>query len=386
MDIWEYGTPSERRERVLKAIRHEEADFVPYNFHAIPLVYTKLQEHYGLKDSLEVADFIGNHVVKIGSDFNYNPWAGDMQKVSLTPSGGPVETNLDQAGALHADEFGCVWDRSSGMPHPVAYPLAEGHQLLESYAFPDPYRQGRFEQAGELAARWRGKAFIFAKLGMALFERAWSIRGMAELLMDMVERPEFVDELLDRILYEWNLPIIEQQLAIGVDGFYFADDWGAKTGMIFSPAMWRRFIKPRLATIYQRCRQAGVYVGQHSDGNILEIFPDLIEIGLDIFNPLEPAAMDPPEMKRRFGSQVTFYGGVDVERTLPFGTPEEVRAEVRERAATLGKGGGYILQTSHTILWDVPLENLTAYVEAVRALAGLGTPRPAAAQAQVESA
>jgi uroporphyrinogen-III decarboxylase len=145
---------------------------------------------------------------------------------------------------------------------------------------------------------------------------------------------------------------------------------------MFSPKLWRRFIKPRLAAIYDHCHQAGVYVGQHSDGNIVEIFPDLIEIGLDVFNPLEPAAMDVVEMKRRFGDKVTFYGGVDVEHTLPFGTPEEVRAEIRERAATIGRGGGYILQSTHTMLFDVPLENLIAYIEEVRGLAGLDTPRP----------
>lgn len=375
MDIWTCGTPSNRRERVLKAVQHEETDFVPYNFHAIPVVYEKLRNYYGLKDNTEMADFIGNHIVKIGTDFNYNPWADEVQEVNLTPSGGVVQTNLDAAGELHTDEFGCVWDRTSGMPHPVAYPLAEDHRLLDAYVFPDPYRAGRFDQARALAERWRDEAFLFGKIGMVLFERAWSIRGMSELLMDMALRPEFVEALLDRILYEWDLPIIDLQLAIGVDGFYFADDWGSKTGMIFSPDMWRRFIKPRLAVIYQRCHEAGVYVGQHSDGKIQAVFPDLIEIGLDIFNPLEPAAMDPLEMKRQYGAQVTFYGGIDVERTLPFGTPDDVRAEIRERAATLGQGGGYILQTSHHILWDTPLENLIAYVEEVRGLAGLGTPR-----------
>lgn len=376
MDIWSYGVPTNRRERVLKAVQHQETDFVPYNFHAIPMVYENLARHYGLKDSLEVANFIGNHIVKIGSDFNYNPWANEIQEVRLTPSGGPVYTNLDKGGGLHADEFGCIWDRTSGMPHPVGYPLQEDYHLLESYKFPDPYREGRFKAAQELADKWRDNAFLFGKLGMVLFERAWSLRGMVELFTDMKDRPEFVDEILDRIVEEWNLPIIDQQIDLGVDGFYFADDWGSRTGLMFSPGMWRRFIKPRLARIYQHCHDRGVYVGQHSDGNIVEIFPDLVEIGLDIFNPLEPAVMDIHDMKRRFGGRITFYGGVDVERTLPFGTADEVRNEIRERAAVLGKGGGYILQTTHTILYDVPLENLAAYVEEVRALAGLETPRP----------
>ena len=192
---------------------------------------------------------------------------------------------------------------------------------------------------------------------------------MSQLLMDMATQPEFVEELLDRILYEWNLPIIEQQLALGVDGFYFADDWGTKTGLMFSPEMWRRFIKPRLAVIYQRCREAGVVVGQHSDGAVEELFLDLIEIGLQVFNPLSPSVMDPHTIKEKYGDQLTFYGGIDVEQTLPLGTPEEVRAEMRSRAKVMGQGGGYILQSSHTILEDVPMENIVAYIEEVRHMA-----------------
>jgi uroporphyrinogen decarboxylase len=360
-----------RRERVLAAINHQETDYVPYNFHAVSSVYEKVRRHYGLEDNHQLAEYIGNHIVKIGSDFNYNKWADGVGQVQLTLSGGPVHIDLDKRGGLHTDEFGCVWDRTGGLPHPVKYPLA-GAPDLEHYTFPDPYREGRFDEARELAERYRGKAFLFGKLGMALFERAWAIRGMEQILLDMVERPAFVEELLDRILYEWNLPIIDQQLVLGVDGFYFADDWGAKTGLIFSPAMWRRFIKPRLAVMYQRCRDVGIIVGQHSDGAVQSLFPDLIEIGLQVFNPLEVSIMDPRTHKEKFGDRLTFYGGIDVEHTLPFGTPDDVRREIRERVEVMGKRGGYILQSSHTILDDVPLANLVAYIEEVRGMAGLG--------------
>jgi uroporphyrinogen decarboxylase len=368
-----------KRERVLRAINHQETDFVPYNFHAVPDVWQKVIAHYRLRDTDEAMAFIGNHIVKVGSDFNVNPWADDVGEVQLTVSGGPVRTGLDAEGGLHRDEFGCVWDRTGSLPHPIAYPLSDEaigsaslSVALEGYAFPDPYRAGRFDQAQRLADRYRGEVFLFGKLGMALFERAWSIRGMTELLMDMVERAAFVEELLDRVLYEWNLPIIEQQLALGVDGFYFADDWGSKTGLIFSPRMWRRFIKPRLAVMYSTVREAGAIVGQHSDGAVGDLFPDLIEIGMQVFNPLSPSIMHPPTYKAQYGDRLCFYGGIDVEQTLPFGTADQVRQEMRERARVLGRGGGYILQSSHTILDDVPLENLLAYVEEVRQLAGLG--------------
>lgn len=362
-----------RRERVLQAIQHQEPDYVPYGLHAVPAVWERVCQHYGLRDHHEAMAFIGNHIVKIGSDFNYDPWAADVGRVELTPSGGPVHTEADREGVLHTDEFGCVWDRRGSLPHPVAYPLSDvpGDRLMRAladYQMPDPYRAGRFDAAAKLAGRYRGELFLFGKLGMCLFERAWSIRGMDQLLMDLIERPEFVEGLLDRILYEWNLPIIDQQLAIGVDGFYFAEDWGSETSLLFSPRLWRQLIKPRLAIMYQRCQAAGVVVGQHSDGAVGGLFPDLVEIGLQVFNPLSPTIMNPAEYKAKWGHVLTFYGGIDVERLMPFGTPDEVRREVRSMAETMGRGGGYILQTSHTVLEDVPLANLVAFIEEVQRL------------------
>ncbi len=191
--------------------------------------------------------------------------------------------------------------------------------------------------------------------------------------MDMAERPEFVEELLDRILYEWNLPIIDQQMELGADGFYFADDWGSRNSLLFSPAMWRRFIKPRLDICYQRVRDHGGLVGQHSDGYIVSVIPDLIELGLDILNPLQPFILDVYEIKGKFGDKLTLYGGIDLDHTLTFGTPAEVKQEIHEKADRLGQGGGYILQSCHTMLDDVPMENLIAYIEACHELAGIDT-------------
>jgi uroporphyrinogen decarboxylase len=114
-----------------------------------------------------------------------------------------------------------------------------------------------------------------------------------------------------------------------------------------------------------------VIVGQHSDGAVGGLFPDLLEIGLQVFNPLSPTIMDPDEYKARWGNRLTFYGGIDVERLMPFGSPDEVRAEMRRMAKLMGRNGGYILQTSHTVLDDVPTENLVAYIEEVREMAGM---------------
>ncbi len=366
-----------KRERVLAAICHEETDYVPYCLHAVPAVWQRICDYYGLPDHHAAMAFIGQHIVKVGSDFNYNPWAADVGKVELTPSGGPVHTEADEReGHLHTDEFGCVWDRRGSLPHPVAYPLGDVadedlERALAAYQMPDPYHAGRFDSARALADRYRGDLFVFGKLGMCLFERAWSIRGMDKVLVDMIERPAFVEALLDRILYEWNLPIIDQQLALGVDGFYFAEDWGSESSLLFSPRLWRRFIKPRIALMYERVRKAGAVVGQHSDGRVAGLFPDLVEIGMQVFNPLSPTIMEPAETKQAWGDRICFYGGIDVTELLPFGTPEQVCAEIRRMAALMGKGGGYILQSSHTMLDDVPTANIVAYIDTVRELAGL---------------
>ncbi len=256
------------------------------------------------------------------------------------------------------------------MPYPVDYPLREKSDI-DNYHFPDPHRKGRFDEARQIAERYHKKVFLFGKLGMCLFERAWSIRGMEKILMDMYRRPEFVEKLLDRILYEWNLPIIDQQITLGVDGFYFGDDWGTKTGLMFSPAMWRRFIKPRLAIMFNRCKEADIIVGLHSDGAVETLFPDLIEIGLQIFNPLSTTIMDPEVIKKKYGKKLTFYGGIDVEQLLPFGSPDDIRREIRRMIDIVGKGGGFILQSTHTILDDVPKKNIVAYIDEVRKIAGL---------------
>jgi uroporphyrinogen decarboxylase len=361
-----------RRERVITTINHREPDFIPYNFHGVPAVWDRVFSHFGLRDEFEAIEFIGNHIVKIGSDFNFNPWDDTLSQLKFAPSGS-IYTNLDLVGGHHKDEFGCIWERKGSIPHPVAYPMAESTDL-NSYSFPDPYRQGRFDKARDLVDRYQGEVYLLGKLGMILFERAWSIRGMTQLLMDMIQQPAFVEDLLDRILYEWNLPIIEQQLALGVDGFYFGDDWATAKALMFSPELWRKFIKPRLSIIYKRCNDAGVTVWQHSDGNIDKIFPDLIEIGMDVFNPLSPSIMNPSEYKTKYGNQITFFGGIDVEKTLPFGTPEDVRQEIQMMVKVMGKGGGYILRSSHTILDDVPLMNLVAYINEVRTMAGLTVP------------
>ena len=343
----------DRRERVLRAIRHEPTDFVPYQFHAVPAVRQRVRERYGLQSDIELDEFVGNHLWKLGSDFNRDPF------------------NPDQPPEACRDEFGCVWDiRRGDMGHPIAHPLLG--PSLKGYRFPDPEREGRLERQLADLEHYRQRVFVFGKLGMSLFERAWSLRGFQELLIDMLAEPAFVEDLMDRILEEWNLPMVDRIASMGVDGFYFGDDWGTQAGLLFSPSLWRRFIKPRAGRMYDRARSHGLVVGIHSCGQVQPLLADLVSMGVDVLNPVQPEVMDVEAVKAEFGDRLCLYGGISTERTLPAGTPEDVRREILDRARVLGDGGGYILQSAHVIQDDVPDPNVFAYIDTVRSMAGLG--------------
>jgi uroporphyrinogen decarboxylase len=188
---------------------------------------------------------------------------------------------------------------------------------------------------------------------------------MADLMVDMMEAPEFVDELLDAIT-DYNCGVLEEVLNYDIDCVRLGDDWGQQHGLIFGGRLWRRFIKPRLARTYGMVKRAGKAVMIHSCGRVQELFPELIELGLDIFNPFQPEAMNPYEMKKQFGGDLTFFGGMSVQTLLPFGTPQQIRDETRRLMDEVGRGGGFIIAPSHDMPGDIPIENMVAFIETVR--------------------
>ena len=228
------------------------------------------------------------------------------------------------------------------------------------------------EEAGTVCLRTiepaiarRGDRFRVFRLGFSLYERAWILRGIEPVLMDFMENPSFVEELFDRII-DFNLAIVGRMCRFPVDAFHFGDDWGQQKGLIIRPALWRKFFKPRLRRLYDEVHLAGLPVSTHSCGDITEILPDLIEIGVNMITPLQAEALDFDFLKREYGRDLTFWGGVSTQRTLPYGTPADVRREIRDRIRVLGKGGGYILAPSHELQGDVPLANMLAFLDEAR--------------------
>lgn len=262
------------------------------------------------------------------------------------------------------DPYGVVWDRSvdKDIGTPASWPLRSPADL-DGYRFPDAANDALYGGLADQVAAHRS-LFTRYSLGMCLFERAWALRGMENLLMDMLERPAFFERLLDAIV-EHHLVLVRKALALGVDCIHFGDDYGMQTGLIMGAPNWRKFIQPRLARLFAPVRAAGKFVSLHSCGKVQQLFDDFIAMGLNLFNPFQPEVMDVFAELRRCRGKLAFHGGMSIQRTLPFGTPAEVRAQTR-RLLTAGQDGGYIFAPAHEVPRDVPPENLAAMMEVVR--------------------
>jgi uroporphyrinogen decarboxylase len=246
-------------------------------------------------------------------------------------------------------------------------PLAENRDL-DRLSWPDPRATGLLDGALRIIAADCGEHFIIPNFGFALFERAWSLRGFDAFLMDLALDPGYAGELLDRIT-EIQLVLVQRFLDLGVDGGYFGDDYGAQQNMLFSPATWRKLIKPRLARLFAPFREHGLPVLMHTDGQVQKILPDLVEIGLTTLNPVQPEVLEHAWLRATVGQSLSYYGGVSTQTVLPYGTQEEVRAAVQAAAKELAPDGtGLLIAPSHRMMTDIPVENVLAMLDAFQEL------------------
>jgi len=325
------------------ALRHEETERVPYNLMLSPPAAMRLQAHLGDEDQ---DAWVGSHLYFYG--------CGDK----------PLYAHPGKYGPTIADPWGVVWATSElDRGYPVTHPLRQATDLL-SYPGPDPLAPGRWERVPQQALQHPDR-FRVAVVG-DLWERANFLCGLDQLLLDLHDRPRFVEDLLDRIA-EYVLTTLRRIVKYKPQAVFLSDDYGLQRSLMMSPQSWRRFIKPRLAMILAEGRRYGCRTMLHSCGHITEIVPDLVEIGLDILHPIQPEAMDILGLKREFGQDLTFCGGINTQQLLPYGTPEQVRSDVVRVATEMGRGGGYILEPGITVQADVPVANLVALIEGAKA-------------------
>lgn len=327
------------KEWVKKTINHQETGAIPYYFGFTPPVLRKVEEHYG---------------GPIGDILNF------PIRMNVCNTIKPLYADPLVSGETAKDEFGVLWTTSKiDRGAPIVPCLTDAD--LSGYAFPDFKASYRFENLGDWCKKNR-EHYIFLWVG-DLWERAVFMRGMENILMDLVLNPKFVDELL-RSLTDYIMGTMEILFdKFEFDGIGVSDDYGTENSMLMSPEHWRKFIMPRLTEIYKFAKSHDKTVLHHSDGYIYPIIRDMIDIGCDVLHPVQPESMDIFKLKREFGKDITFFGGMRTQDLLVWGTVIEIRDEVRKLKQQMGKGGGYIISNGIVIQIDVPLDNVIAMID-----------------------
>jgi uroporphyrinogen decarboxylase len=292
----------------------------------------------------------------------YDLWIGYQPPGTATPIN-PIEVATHDA--RWEDEWGTCWAHAAGGvgATPVDYPLKDWGCLDEYLAegIPDPRALGRFSAAAGWLSRLGEARYSFGTIHLALFERLHSLRGMERVFTDFYTHEAQVRRLL-AALADYALELVRQWGELGVDSVFLTDDWGSQTALMISPAMWRSFFKPHYRRLFAEIHRWEMDVVFHSCGNVLDLVEDLIEVGMDVLDPVQPGAMDQDELVRRFGGQVSFCGGIDLQQLLARGSPRQIADEVRRLIDTLGGAshGGYIVSPANVLTPEIPLENLEA--------------------------
>ena len=328
-----------KREIVERVLAGERPGYVPWNLGFTLEAAAKLREHYGTAD---LEPMLQNHLLEAGEGNGfYEPLGGNRYR----------------------DFFGVIWDRTVDRDLGRVENCILPEATLRGYEFPDPQDPRFFAEVQAKIDRFPDRYRVWP-IAFSLYERAWTLRGMENLLMDFYVNPDFVRELLGRIA-DFNIAQIRQAFQFDIDAVLFGDDWGQQIGLQMGPGLWREFLKPQLKRMYDLVHQLGGKVMIHSCGDVQEVLPDLIEIGVNCFNPFQPEVMEVATVLGRYRPRLAFQGGLSTQRTLPYGSVEEVKQET-QRLLQLGQDGSYIFAPAHAVEGDVPVENMLAFIEIIQ--------------------
>lgn len=351
----------------MMALAHEEPDRVPFDYWAEKKVTTRLMQELNLAEYERLLEHLQI----------------DMRYTEGTRYVGPElqkwhdGTWEDIWGIIRKPVFVDEMDPMKGSyEHVTTNPLAfvETVQQVENYRWPSPdwYEYTIDEEARSV----RQYAVVCGgdRLNRtAQFKPAMYLRGMEQMMVDLVLNPVIVEAMIDHITnyyLEYDERIFQKANG-SIDIFYMGDDFGTQNGLLMSVDMWRKYFKKGFKRFIDLSHRHGVKVMHHTCGGVFELIPEFIDCGLDILQSLQPRAkgMDFNKIKKEYGKYLAFQGGVDIQGVMPFGTTEDVKAEVKRVIETLGPGGGYILCTSHNIQLDTPSENILALYDAAQEFA-----------------
>lgn len=371
------------RERLISAINHKETDKIPFDFGATTVTgigiqaYDNLLEFIGEKTDEEHNISHIHQGLVYPSEKIYQRIGVDTRPVYMTGAPRGTVSNWVDKNSFY-DEYGTLWKKGVFDYAPVSAPLEHlDVAQIDSIEFPDPYDKSRVE-----GVKKRAK-YIYENTDYALvadimcrgpFESAVKLRGYEKFLMEFYLEPKLVEKLLekitDNIIMLWDVYLNEagEYAHVVCQG----DDLGSQTALIMGPEIYRKFIKPCHKKIYDFIHsKTEAKIFMHSCGAIYDIIPDLIEIGVDILNPIQKSArnMKLEKLKKEFGDTLCFWGGgIDVQQTLPNASIKEIEDEIKRTIDTMGPGGGYVFAATHNIHADVPVENLNGFLETVNTL------------------
>jgi len=352
------------RERVLTALNHERPDRCPMQISFTPEFAERVKADLGLKEGYVHNPHGGGNTQQLERRID--------EDVLLTSVG--WANSYYQDDKAYTDEWGVGWRLQTYLTkfgtgkytEIASHPLAN-KQAIDTYLPPDPSRPELYTDSKMIIEQFKDEYWITGVTVCTIFETAWALRGLEQLMVDMATDPYLADLILD-IPFHYHLAAAKKLVEMGVDMIWVGDDVGAQNSLLISPKMWRRYLKPRMAEFISSLKSInpGLKIAYHSDGFVLPLIPEFIEIGMDVLNPIQPASMDPDTLKKIYGENLCFWGSIDEQHSLPFGTPEDVKEEILLRLKTVGRDGGLILAPTHHVQLDTPMENFWAMVNTIR--------------------
>jgi uroporphyrinogen decarboxylase len=362
-------TPLTSRQRIVRACKREKPDKVPkdLSWGMTPTVLERFKQETGSDDP---DDYFGVDIRFIGLDIPPDRIAeAELQRHDTFAHYYP-QIPVEDYRKANVSEWGTAYVPGSFYHFTQLYPPMLNFTTLadfEAYPLPRFTEDWRLQHARErIKVCHQRDLAVGGAMAVTIFEVAWQMRGMPELFEDFRERPELAEYLLEHIT---EARIVQARFFAehNVDVLILGDDVSMQTGMLMSPATWRTWFKERMRRIIQAATavRPDIPVFYHSDGNPSAIIPELIEIGVTVLNPVQPECIDPVWVKQRYGDRLALWGTIGTQTTMPFGTVEDVRHEVRQRIETLGYDGGLVLGPTHSLEPDVPWENIVALYEAI---------------------
>lgn len=355
------------KERMQMAMDHIEPDRVPYQATFVPEMDKLLREKY--KD--DIKNIKGKTTEKYQGMTELDILFGhDMLLLTYGISTGYYKDTPDE---MYVDDWGITWKKIpyktiNGIGYYtdiVKFPLADDN-LLDSYVPPDPEKED-MAYAEEVIKYYGKEKYICGIIDCSVFEALRYLRGITQCLIDLVANKDIANKIMDMSI-EYHLVLGKKLINRGVDLLWLADDLGGEHKLLMSPETFREMIKPKLGYFIGELKKKNknIKIAFHSDGYIEPIIDDLIEVGVDLLNPIQPESMDPAYIKKRYGKKISLWGTVSTQKTLPFGTAKDVGNEVRERIKTCAPGGGFLIAPTHNIQLDTPFENIKAFYNAIK--------------------